>query len=492
VSRTLVRVLAAASLLLVFAAGSLTARAQEGGAPQLFINQIESADYPAVTAVVTALDASGVPLQGLTPEQFQAQVNATNFTIEDVRTAQDASLPLSVVVVIDVSGSMEGARIAAARDAATQFVNSLGPNDEAAVFAFSGTVNPVIGYTRDKAALAGAIASLQAAGPTALYEAAQSAIAAGRGSMAPRKAVVLLSDGENDAGGSTATLEGSLATARGAGVPVFTIGMGGADETYLRRLADATRGQYVAASSANIADVYAGIASFLRNQYVLTMRAPGEPDGSDAVLQVALTVGGMTARASSPFTRGVAPPPVVPTSAPQESSGDGGGSSALPLILGAGAGIAALAALVLFVAGRARRRERERARRAGKHSDAPVPTPVAVPMLTSDDRRPSGRIIELHTNGTPRAFEVSGVPLTIGSSARCNVRVEPTADVAPEHAMVWARDGKLMLRHVGGARRKTTVDARPVDWLILDDGDEFAVGPYRYRAERLAEGEPTG
>jgi hypothetical protein len=40
----------------------------------------------------------------------------------------------------------------------------------------------------------------------------------------------------------------------------------------------------------------------------------------------------------------------------------------------------------------------------------------------------------------------------------------------------------MMLRHTGGMR-PTTVNGRAVDWLILDDGDVFAIGPYVYRAE---------
>lgn len=492
-SQMLVRVLAAACLTGALL-GMSPARAQEPQ-PQLSIGQVEASEYPAMTAVVTALDSSGVPLPGLTASQFQAQVNATSLTIEDVRAAQDSALRLAVVVVIDVSGSMAGVPLARAKDAATEFVNSLGPNDEAAIFSFSGSVTAVTPFTDDRAALTAGIASLQALGPTALYDAAQASVAAARASAAPRKAVVLLSDGENDAPASGATLQGSLAIARDAGVPVFSIGIGGADAGYLTQLAEATRGQYVAADNASIADVYANIATLLRNQYVLTLRGPGDPDGTEAVLQLALTVNGQTARASAPFMRGVAPPPPAPTSAPVdgEEPAAGGGGGMLPIILGAVIGVAVLGGGGYLMLRRARnaRAERERGKRSGRQSDAPVPAPVATPLLTPDERRPSGRIIEMSANGAMRTFDVSGVPLTIGSGPRCEVRVDPAPDVAPEHAVVWARDGKLMLRHVGGARRKTTVDARPVDWVILEDGDVFAVGSYRFRAERLAS-QPTG
>ena len=51
--------------------------------------------------------------------------------------------------------------------------------------------------------------------------------------------------------------------------------------------------------------------------------------------------------------------------------------------------------------------------------------------------------------------------------------------------MIWVKDQKIMLRHVGGPRRSTLAGGRPVDWVTLEDGEEFSVGPHRFRAERI-------
>ena len=51
--------------------------------------------------------------------------------------------------------------------------------------------------------------------------------------------------------------------------------------------------------------------------------------------------------------------------------------------------------------------------------------------------------------------------------------------------MVWVKDQKIMLRHVGGLRRSTIAGGKPVDWVALEDGEEFSVGPHRFRAHRV-------
>src|SRR4029077_9962223 len=138
----------------------------------------------------------GVPVDGLVPSQFQALEDGKQIPVTSVRAAQDEAAHLTVVVVIDVSGSMLGTRMEQAKAAATAFVQQLGPNDEAAVISFSNTVTPVVPLTNDRLALTNGIAGLQAVGGTALYDAVEAGVYAAAASTAPRSAVVVLTDGE--------------------------------------------------------------------------------------------------------------------------------------------------------------------------------------------------------------------------------------------------------------------------------------------------------
>jgi predicted component of type VI protein secretion system len=105
-----------------------------------------------------------------------------------------------------------------------------------------------------------------------------------------------------------------------------------------------------------------------------------------------------------------------------------------------------------------------------------------VPAMVVDRRDGAGRVIAL-AGAARRAYDFASVPLRIGSATDSDVRIEPSPDVAPRHAAIYMRDRKIVLRHMGGSRRPTFVAGQPVDLVILEDGDEFVVGPHKFRAE---------
>jgi len=109
------------------------------------------------------------------------------------------------------------------------------------------------------------------------------------------------------------------------------------------------------------------------------------------------------------------------------------------------------------------------------------PLPQVPGAVVAEGDHGEGRLISM--NGDGATFDFTSTPLRIGSGQECEVRVPPAADVAPRHAAIWMRDRKIMLRHTGGARRPTFVAGRPVEWLILEPGDEFAIGTQRWRVE---------
>ncbi|MEX2227430.1 MAG: VWA domain-containing protein [Dehalococcoidia bacterium] len=484
--------LVALALLVCSGAIGRGAASAQDPQPSVAVSQLDSASYPEMTAVVTVLDANGTTVRGLPPEAFTASDGANAVQVAAVQPVLDASLSLGVVLIIDVSGSMEGEPLAAAKAAATAFVRQLDPADEAALLAFQDDVQLVIDFTTDREALVAGIDGLVAAGATSLYEAVQAGVFAARSSQAPRQAIVMLSDGQNDTLTSDATEAGSLDSARGAGVPVFAIGFGGgADPAYLGRLADASGGRYSAASATDVAAVYTAIAQQLRGQYALTLRSTAAADGADASLVVAVDVGGQRVQSPpAPFVRGEAPPAaVVPTSAPRPPAADAdtnGGTSLLPFVLLALVGVPAVGVVVVVAVRqlRSRREQRERDRVAGQQSDQGVPPPFpGAPFEHAPERHARVSAVSGDQAGTSVAF--GSIPIVIGSDKQADVRLASSREVAPKHALLWVREGKIMLRHTGGVRQ-TLSAGRPVDWLILEDGDEFSIGPYHYRVEVLA------
>lgn len=473
------------------------AGAQAAG-PALVINQLDASNYPTLRAVVTVLDERGLPVPDLTPAQFQAFDAGTQLPISSAVPASDNNVQANVVLVMDVSGSMEGEPLAAAKAAAAGFVESLAPGDRAALIAFNGQVTPVVTLTDDRVALTSAIDALTAEGDTALFEAVQvgSYVASAAATGGNRAAVVLLSDGENDTSTSQATAETSLGAATGSGVPVYSIAFGElTDHAYLQSLSSATGGALRDATAGSIGDVYAELSLLLRSQYLLTIEASAPADGGPGSLEIVALPNGGSAAATASFVRGAAAPISSgggATGSASDGQSNGGGGSGL-LIYG---GIALAVLVVLgggayagrrWIAGRrelahqlaviAPNQELAAAqgvpRRVGALAPAPS-TPVAVASAVG-----TGRLIE--HGGQSRIVEIGAGPLVLGTSPkRCQVVLSDHGAIAPEHARIWLRGNRYVLHHVGGMSRKTLVGGHEADWVVLDPGDEITIGAYRF------------
>ena len=468
------------------------ARAQQPASPSLTINQVDASTFPDINVVVTALDARAVPARALNAAQFQAFDNNTPLTISSVQAAQDQNLRLATVIVIDISGSMAGDPLDRAKEAATEFVRSLSSNDEAAVISFNDTVTPVVAFTSDRQKLTSGIAGLQAGGGTALFEAVQTSAFVAGSSKAPRSAVVFLTDGENDTQTSQATSDGSLAAARGAGIPNFTVGFGAApDARYLQALATATQGQYRAATTGTIATVYADIATLLRNQYVVTVRGLGAADGKDASLQIIAFIGDTPAAAVATYKRGTAPATVVapqPTAAQAATPRPPGKKSDLPANAFGAAILLVGAAIMAWLLVRWQRRRSLRLAQL-KIVEPNIRQAAAQPLnrgfggataaaAAAPTAAGTGRLRE--KGGTGQVFELGAGPSVIGTSPRtCTIVLPPSEEIAPEHLRIWLRDGRYLLHHVGGMSRKTYIAGREADWAVLEPGDELTVGPHQ-------------
>ncbi len=191
--------------------------------------------------------------------------------------------PLSVALLVDGSGSMQP-NLAEAQAAGERFIRTLVPGDLAQVVQFSDRMDVLQDFTADQAQLVAAIRSTQATGSTALYTALYvtlKQLAAHGTSEAPRRrAIVLLSDGEDTA--SLATDEQVLEQARVADVGVYVIALRPPTPRerqrltyleathFLNALARETGAQVLLPGSAAELDAaYARVAEELRTQYTL-------------------------------------------------------------------------------------------------------------------------------------------------------------------------------------------------------------------------------
>jgi len=169
----------------------------------------------------------------------------------------DSRTPVNVAFVIDRSGSMSGARIAQAREAAVMAVNRLDQSDVASVVIFDDKVDVLIPAqpVNDRAMFAERIRQIGVRGSTAIHDGVMEGAREVRRFKDPRRLnrIVLLSDGQANVGPRQPADFARLGRALlGEGISVSTIGLGlGYNEDLMLQLARASDGNHAFANAPN-------------------------------------------------------------------------------------------------------------------------------------------------------------------------------------------------------------------------------------------------
>jgi Ca-activated chloride channel homolog len=186
-----------------------------------------------------------------------------------VEAIQDAWLltkrPANIVLVIDVSGSMEGTKLAGVKGALLSFIDQIeSERDHVSLVIFSDTatlVQPLNPLDRDR--MTDQIRQLQAGGGTMLYDAVAFALdhlnaqedAAGRAQV-----IVAMTDGQSD--GDISAVENKLAEIEGSAI-IYTVAYGeDADLTVLQRIAQIGEGQAYPSDPETISQLYQLLSEF--------------------------------------------------------------------------------------------------------------------------------------------------------------------------------------------------------------------------------------
>ena len=174
-----------------------------------------------ITATVT--DSRGRFVPNLEREDFLVYEDDELQTISHFSNDR---VPVSLGIVLDTSGSMEGRKMSAAREALDRFLfDLLGPDDEIFIYRFSFEPTLVHGWTSDRDSLSRAIRRITPRGGTSLYDAVAKAIPMAEQGHHRKKAVVVISDG-NDTNSLT-DIDEVQRLIRESEVMVYAIGLDG-------------------------------------------------------------------------------------------------------------------------------------------------------------------------------------------------------------------------------------------------------------------------
>jgi VWFA-related protein len=266
----------------------------------------------AITVTVSASGPDGRPLTGLTATNFSASLDGKPLTVREAQVASAARVPASILLMVDVSGSMYGEPMAQAHTAIRQFIQNLDVSDRVAIMAFGSDVRIIQDFTTNRSLLDEAVGRLTPFGDTVLYDAVIVSTQQMARETQGRRMVVLLSDGVATSGVDKRAR--SLEAARQAQVGFVAVGLGSAiDAQYLNELAQTSGGRYIdAPTPASLSSAYGAIANTIRSQYTLTLIVPPAIDRSlpgTLVVQARVAAGaGQAEQALGPLAGAAAPP----------------------------------------------------------------------------------------------------------------------------------------------------------------------------------------
>jgi VWFA-related protein len=273
-----------------------------------------------VRAFVTVTDRDGRLVPSLRQADFEVRDEGKP---QPITVFDNTPTPIQLIVMLDVSGSMEG-NLPLLRNAARQLVSRLQEDDVARVGTFGKEITISPEFTRDPATLVGALPQdIDRDALTPLWRAVSQAMAGFDEKADRRKVVLVLSDGKDS--GMTSFRERMVSPAevidkaRAGEVMVYAIGLrsrtnrtvqpglgpGGLQAALtadlpdpgLARVAEETGGGYTEIRyGQDLGEAFAQVADELHSQYLLGFEPP-KRDGKVHKIEVKVAQSGMKPRA---------------------------------------------------------------------------------------------------------------------------------------------------------------------------------------------------
>ncbi|MCP9496047.1 MAG: VWA domain-containing protein [Pyrinomonadaceae bacterium MAG19_C2-C3] len=226
-------------------------------------------------------------------DRYVTGLDKSHFTVLDNKVPQeitfftDEDAPASVGVIFDVSGSMKGDKVMRAREALSKFVETSHDKDEYFLVGFNTRAHLLLDRTRDADAVLNKLTYIETKGNTALYDAAYLGVEKVTRGAHTKKAILLISDGQDNS--SRYTFRELQRLLKESGVLIYSVGItGGGNDSYgaqgqaiLEELSGVSGGKaFFPASGAEMNEIFERIAIELRHQYSIGYRPTNfTPDG---------------------------------------------------------------------------------------------------------------------------------------------------------------------------------------------------------------------
>jgi tight adherence protein B len=420
------------ALVAALVLGVSTAAFGQTANPEVEIVDINGARYGEGGQTLLVVEFRNLPAAP-DPAQLSITVDGQPVSNLEVAPLGESSVPVGVVLVIDTSGSMQGAPIEAAKAAAQSFIAQKRPEDSIALVTFSDTAVVQTGFTTNASDLNTRIDAITADGETAFNDGVILGLSlfdtASATNLLPN--MIVLTDGEDTV--SQATAEDALAAVQAGDARVFGVALESPDfnPDAVAALASSGNGLFLSTPDpTQLSGLYGQISREISNtlvaRFVSPVATPGEaefavsyPGGLSST--VAFPVSGYaTTTTAAPTTTTMAVPPsttVIESNSPL-------GLTNLALIGAAGIGLTAFLFIVILFGrdedeggGRFAKRLQAYGRRTRASEEEKKPFLQRIPILSrfsqaaEEEVRRRGLL-----SGVNSALEQANIPMTPGEA----------------------------------------------------------------------------
>jgi Ca-activated chloride channel homolog len=226
-----------------------------------------------ITLTLTVTDPYSRYVSGLNKNAFTVTDNGEE---QEITFFSDTDAPVSVGILFDISGSMNGEKIVRAKKALERFISTSHPMDEYYLIAFNSRAQLLLDKSRNGEAVLDRLNYVQPKNNTALYDACYLGIDKVSRGTHPKKAMLIISDGQDN--NSRYNFGEVRRLMKESDVVVYAVGImdhrdagspeGLQGQAFLDELAGVTGGKaFYPQTNVELDEIFERIALELRHQY---------------------------------------------------------------------------------------------------------------------------------------------------------------------------------------------------------------------------------
>lgn len=256
----------------------------------IHIGKVDTVDYPTVRAYAN-VNGTKEKMFGLVEEFTEPdfEILDTQYGIKDFKIVKEnKSEQISIAVVMDNSGSMEGKPLEDAKLAAQACVKNMDQtNQDISIVAYSDEAVVMTPLSSEPLLLQDGISAVENGGGTNISAGITGGITELEGE-AGTKAIILLSDGQD--GNTKEAMDAAVKNAIKQNITIFAVGLGEVEESYMKNIAESTGGKFILAdNTTELSDIYLTLQKYIINNYCFEYTVTKNPEKDPRKVIIGIT-----------------------------------------------------------------------------------------------------------------------------------------------------------------------------------------------------------